>query len=43
MEIMVALLVALLAAVTGLWINERIQKKNILRKCRTLRNELRRK
>ena len=43
MAIIVALLLTLLAVVTGLWVNERIQKKNILRKCRALRNELRRK
>lgn len=43
MEIMVALLVILLAAVTGLYINERIQKNNISRRNKKLKNELRRK
>lgn len=39
MEIMVTLL----AAVTGLYINERIQKNNISRRNKKLKNELRRK
>ena len=36
-------MVALLAAVTGLYINERIQKNNISRRNKKLKNELRRK
>lgn len=40
---MVALLITLLAAVTGLYINERIQKNNISRRNQKLKNELKRK